>query len=75
MKLYRKKRLGMYMAKMLFERFPGRWEIRQLPNAKEAHFFWLKTLQHHSSFFSNYWLDNPKWKGWLQILDTSQNSN
>lgn len=36
----RKMKLGSHLAYMVFDKFPGNWQVRQLMNAKNATHFW-----------------------------------
>jgi predicted acetyltransferase len=72
LKLYRKKKLGYSMAKMLFEQFPGKWEIRQLPHATESRNFWLKVLNRYCPNYTDQWINHHRWNGYIQTFETTK---
>lgn len=41
---YRRLGVGTVVARMLWERFPGRWEVRIIESNSDAHRFWQKTI-------------------------------
>ncbi len=58
---YRRIGVGRCAAGLLFERFPGRWEVRQLPGNTAATAFWLSTIgELTSGRFTNYRVDRPE---------------
>lgn len=72
MKLYRRRRVGRKMAEALFDLYPGRWEIRQLPNAAESHAFWIRVVDHYTHHhFKDKLLDHPRWRGYIQKINTN----
>lgn len=44
MKKFRKKGVGEYLACAMFDRFPGRWRVRQVEANKPALVFWRKII-------------------------------
>lgn len=59
---YRKKGLGKILAFAIFDSFPGPWQIRQIPTAKDAIIFWRATIQEYMN--GNYKEDqisDPHW--------------
>lgn len=71
MKIYRKRHLGQEMAHELFNLFPGKWEIRQLPEAKEARAFWLKVLDRFfEGRFTDQHVEHPRFKGHMQTFES-----
>jgi len=59
---YRKKGLGKSFAFAIFDLFPGPWQVRQIPNAKEAIAFWRTII--HEYTHGNYSEDrirDPHW--------------
>ena len=41
---HRRKGIGRLAAVRLFDRFPGRWEVREMPANKPAQAFWRRTI-------------------------------
>jgi len=76
LKLYRRHHLGQKMAFELFKFFPGKWEIRQLPEAREAHDFWVQVIDRYTHHhFTNNLIDHPRWKGYIQTFIQSLSKN
>jgi predicted acetyltransferase len=58
---YRRTGVGRRAAGLLFDRFPGRWEVRQLPGNTAATAFWLSTITELTAGrFANYRVDRPE---------------
>jgi predicted acetyltransferase len=69
LKLYRHHHLGQKMAFQLFSLFPGKWEVRQLPDALDARTLWLKVIDRFShQQFTDELLETPQWKGYIQTF-------
>ena len=74
MKLYRKRRIGLLMASHLFDLFPGKWEVRQFPEATEARAFWLRVISHYTNqHFKDEFIDHSRWKGHIQTFFSKNN--
>jgi predicted acetyltransferase len=56
--LYRKKGFGKAFAFALFDLFPGSWQVRQIPTAKEAIAFWRIVIDEYTK--GNYKEDQTK---------------
>jgi len=48
MKKYRKKGIGKYVAKQIFDRFPGGWEISVWANNRVAQCFWKSVVDEYA---------------------------
>jgi hypothetical protein len=61
------------MIEILFaDPFPGEWEVRQLPAAKEARAFWLKVIDRFSNHdFSDQFIEDSRWKGFLESFKSA----
>lgn len=46
---FRKQQLGFELSRMLWDRFPGRWEIKQIAGAEGARAFWRRTVARYTS--------------------------
>jgi predicted acetyltransferase len=70
MRKYRKRGVGEHVARLLFDRFRGRWEIRQLAKNVDAQTFWRKVINRYTSgqFEEVQWND-ARWRGSVQIFD------
>ena len=70
---YRHQEIGRQAAKMTFDLFPGKWEIRQLANNFKAQAFWKAIIKDYTdNNFKEILLDNKKWHGPMQIFDNSK---
>ena len=67
LKKYRKRGIGKKFAFYLFERFPGKWEIRTLKENSAAIAFWRKTIEQYAADSMQEFLEgigdwkNPLW--------------
>jgi predicted acetyltransferase len=58
---YRRSGVGRRAAGLLFDRFPGRWEVRQLPGNTAATAFWLRVIADLTAGrFTNHRVDRPE---------------
>ncbi len=64
---YRRNGVGTQVALQLFDRFPGRWEIAQIPNNIEGRV----TGDFCGGDYSEFVLDDSNWEGPLQVFDNS----
>ncbi len=73
MRKYRRKGVGRQVAFYIFDRFPGRWEIRQnAPNVAGQQFWRTIIAEYTQGKFSETVLDSPWWaRGPVQTFDNS----
>ena len=45
---FQSKGVGSYVAKQIFNRFIGKWEVSQMPENKPAIYFWEKVVRSYS---------------------------
>lgn len=58
----RLKKLGTLLAHYLFQRFPGKWQVRQISGADHATQFWRRVIaQIQHSNFQEAVVDDPEW--------------
>jgi predicted acetyltransferase len=58
---YRRAGVGRHAAGLLFDRFPGRWEVRQLPGNTAATAFWLSVIAGVTAGrFTRYRVEQPE---------------
>lgn len=73
LRLYRRRGLGEAMAGSLFDRFRGRWEVRQKPENVAATAFWRRVI---TKRMGGRWReevrDDDRWKGVIQLFDSSR---
>jgi predicted acetyltransferase len=66
---YRRQGAGTRAARELFDRFPGRWEVAEIPENAPAIAFWRKVIAGYSrGNYEEVWLDNERWKGPVQTF-------
>jgi predicted acetyltransferase len=69
---YRNTGLGKKFAFAIFDQFPGSWQVRQIPTAKEAITFWRKVVSEYTK--NNYnedFVDDVHWgKVIRQLFET-----
>ncbi len=72
MRRYRRLGVGQEMARILFDRFPGRWEVRELDGNAPAQAFWRRVIARHTGgrFEERQWRDGES-RGVLQSFDNS----
>ncbi len=59
---FRKKGFGKLLAFALFDLFPGPWQVRQIPTAKEAIAFWRATIHEYTGGnFKEDEIQDPHW--------------
>jgi predicted acetyltransferase len=62
----RKEKAGTWLAHEVFKKYPGKWEVRQLPGLK-AKGFWLSAIEEFTNGqFENVEMDNQQWQGSVQ---------
>jgi predicted acetyltransferase len=58
---YRRSRVGQRAARLLFERFPGVWEVREMRSNAAASGFWLSVIgELTGGVFENYFVERPE---------------
>ena len=58
---YRRIGVGRRAARLLFDQFPGQWEVRQLPANTAATAFWVNMISTLTGGrFTNYRVDRPE---------------
>jgi predicted acetyltransferase len=69
MRKYRRAGVGEHVARALFDRFPGRWEVAQLPDNAQATAFWHAAIGRYTAgHFQEVWVDSPRWGGPVQTF-------
>jgi predicted acetyltransferase len=63
---YRRTGLGKRLAFAVFDRFPGPWQVRQIPTAEEAIAFWRATISEYTE--GNYTEDRVKDSHWGEVI-------
>jgi predicted acetyltransferase len=59
---FRKNSIGMRFAHMLWNTYPGEWEIKQIQGAEYATAFWRKTIKSfHETQYTETSYDDPYW--------------
>jgi predicted acetyltransferase len=69
MRKYRRKGLGEFVARNIFDRFPGNWQVSQIPENAQATSFWRKVISRYSAGqFDEIELSNNHWHGPVQTF-------
>jgi predicted acetyltransferase len=72
LRAYRRRGVGASAARQLFDRFPGRWEVRELAENAPAIVFWRRVID---GYTGGRWrevvLDDDRWRSPLQLFDSS----
>ena len=63
---FRNQKLGTKLAQELFHMYPGKWEVRQLPQLQKARNFWLKAITEMKPKEFQESTSNESWTGFLQ---------
>jgi predicted acetyltransferase len=66
---YRHKGVGEHVARYIFDRFTGNWQVAQIAENQIATTFWRKVITRYSlGFFQEQILDNDRWRGPVQTF-------
>jgi predicted acetyltransferase len=72
MRKYRRKAVGKRVAFHLFDKFPGKWEIRQMQTNAAGQAFWRSVIDEYmGDRFSEAVLNDDSWQGPIQSFDNS----
>jgi predicted acetyltransferase len=72
MRKYRGQGVGARAAVALFERFRGRWEVRQRAENQPATQFWRKVVARYTGGrFEELIIDDERWRGPVQCFDSA----
>lgn len=72
---YRRTGVGEQAACWLFDRYPGRWEVREKKENARAIAFWRRVIDRYTgSRFDERALDDERWRGWVQRFDTASHA-
>ena len=71
MRKYRRHGAGEAMARAIFDRFPGRWEVRVMAENLPAQAFWRATVSRYTGgrVEERMW-DDDRWCGLVQFFDS-----
>jgi predicted acetyltransferase len=73
MRPYRRKGAGSQAAHQMFDRFRGRWEVRQLHANTAATQFWRAVIARYTrGRYSEAVCDDDRWRGPVQAFDNSR---
>jgi predicted acetyltransferase len=69
MRKYRHNGVGEYVARYIFDQFPGNWQVGQITENLPAIEFWHKVIERYTNGnFQEYILDNDHWHGPVQVF-------
>jgi len=70
MRKYRRRGIGKQAAFSIFDKYLGKWEVREIEANKEAHQFWIKVISEYTNGqYSEINANDDKWKGPIQSFD------
>ena len=68
---YRRQGVGSQMATELFDRFPGRWEVRERRENEQAISFWRRVIASYTGGrYSETAYDDERWRGPVQTFES-----
>ena len=66
---YRHQGIGEYVARYIFDQFPGAWQVGQIIGNTAATAFWRKVIQRYAGGdFQEHCLDTENWRGLIQTF-------
>lgn len=69
MRKYRRKGIGLYVAREVFDRLPGDWEVRELTDNTAAHAFWRYVIDTYTSGkYNERIVNDERWNGPVQTF-------
>ena len=69
MRRYRRQGIGEAVARQVFERFPGQWQVAQIRENTPASLFWRKVIGRYTAGqYQEQQLDDERWCGPVQIF-------
>jgi predicted acetyltransferase len=72
MRRYRRHGIGEHTAGWVFDRFPGRWEVRQRAQNQGATAFWRRAIGRYTGGrFEDLRWDDERWQGPVQRFETT----
>ncbi len=72
MRKYRRRGVGEHVARTLFDRFPGRWEVGEWPTNIGSHAFWRRVIGRYTQgHFHEADLDTPRICGLVQSFESA----
>jgi predicted acetyltransferase len=64
---YQRRGVGEYVARQLFDQFPGRWEVAELAENPVSQAFWRRVIRRYTNGqFSEVTLNSDRWRGPVQ---------
>lgn len=71
MRKFRRNGYGMQAAHLIFDRFPGNWELRQTSNNTTANRFWNDVINKYTGGdYREVVMNGDEWRGPVQVFDT-----
>ena len=69
MRKYRHLGIGEYVARHIFDQFPGTWQVGQIYENPPATTFWRRVINHYTQGnFQEHELNNENWRGPIQAF-------
>jgi predicted acetyltransferase len=68
---YRGRGVGEWFARQLFARFPGIWEVGEIPENTDAQLFWRKVIGRYTDEdYEELEVRNERWEGPVQVFES-----
>ena len=68
---YRGRGLGRWFAQAIFRRFPGIWEVGEMPDNHAAIAFWRRVIGEFThGQYTETWVNNTRWEGPVQRFES-----
>ena len=66
MKRFRRYGIGKHIAKTIFDKYKGHWEVLQMPNNLRARQFWRSVINEYTAgIYEECGADDTEWMGFL----------
>ena len=72
MRKYRGNGTGRIVACRIFDMFPGKWRVEQMPGNLPAQAFWRKVISEYTGGHFHDFPSDEKWDGPFQLFDSTQ---
>ena len=73
LKRYRRQGIGKQAAFQIFEKFPGKWEVKESDFNASGQAFWRKVIREYTGDqFTENIVHNPDWQGPIQSFDNDR---
>ena len=68
---YRREEIGSIVARRIFDMFPGKWRVEQMPRNLAAQLFWRRVISEYTGGRYDELPHDERWDGPIQLFDTN----